>query len=73
MKKRKLRETSQARYRSVLDSFLEYLEEKKKMPNAQISTISYAIASDYILYRSENESMPNGKKETVVASQNITK
>lgn len=57
-----VRPKSLARYRAVVDNFIEYLRIKG-LPSALLGEITYQIAADYVVYRGSTPLMPNGHKK----------
>jgi integrase len=61
-KSSEIRAASLSRYRAVAENFMTYLKEKK-LDGAGIETITYQLASDYLVHRSHSPIMPNGHKK----------
>lgn len=57
-----VRPKSLTRYRAVVDNFLEYLRIKGLL-EVSLSSITYEIASDFIVHRADTPLMPNGHKK----------
>ena len=57
-----VRPKSLARYRAVVDNFIEYLRVKG-LTAAPLSAVTYEIASDFVVYRANTPLMPNGHKK----------
>jgi hypothetical protein len=57
-------EGSFARYRSVTEHFLGYVEGVREMRSALLRDITYEIAADYVAHRASAPLMPNGQKKS---------
>jgi integrase len=57
-----VRPKSLSRYRAVMEHFIEYLETRG-MCSPALGTISYEIATDYLVHRASTPLMPNGQKK----------
>jgi integrase len=61
-KKGELATRSFARYRAVVDNFLRFLADERKMGACLLSDIDYAVADDFKTHRQTTPIAPNGRK-----------
>ena len=50
------------RYRAVIDNFIHYIKNIRRINPAYLASIDYAMATDYITYRATTPIAPNGSK-----------
>lgn len=58
-----VRPKSLARYRAVVEHFIEYLEQVRGLHAPVLGAVGYELASDYVVHRASTPIMPNGHKK----------